>query len=74
MTNDQLTRAIQALAKTVQNAKVTRYTNRNGRSGLSITLATAKAEWMASEAELRGLPRPERRDNYNGTATLYWSD
>jgi hypothetical protein len=74
MTPDQQARAIQSLAKTVQNSKVGRYTNRKGRNGLSITTITIRAEWMADEAERRGLARPEQQDNYNGTTTLYWSD
>ena len=74
MTSDQQTRAIQSLAKTVHNSKVGRYTNRKGRNGLSIITITIRAEWMADEAERRGLARPERQDNYNGTTTLYWPD
>lgn len=74
MTSDQQARGIQSLAKTAHNSKVARYANRKGRKGLSITTITARAEWMANEAERRGLPRPERQDNYDGTTTLYWSD
>lgn len=74
MTPDERHIAIRALAKTVYNAKVTAYTDRYGRSGLSLTTGISKAEWMIFEAQRRGLPRPDQKDNHDGTVTLYWLD